>query len=236
VKSLPFVEKWRRELKVARDRWAVTSRSRKRAAKLLVLNVGLFVVLCVVVASACGRASTSAPVVASAASATPSASAAASAMLDVDAGEPMDPRDAELWSRAANGGDEDLARLADREGSVGLVERGAVSAFRATAIRALAFVHDFEALPWLAEIAAGADDAAALAALDSIAEIAAQPRRAVDPEDGAELRAGCDALLVLAKSEKANKDRRIVAIRAIRMMQDRGCAKADAIPTELDVK
>lgn len=215
--------------------WSALSRNGKRAAMLLVLNVVLFVSVCVAIGVACGRASTSAPIAASVApSGAPPASASAS--IDAEASEPLDPREAELWALAADGGDEDLARLASREGSVGLVERGAEPARRMTAIRALAYVHDFVGLPWLAEIAAAKDDAEALAALEAIADIAAQPRRAVDPEDGAELRAGCDRIVSLAKDTKASKERRIVAIRAIRMMLDRGCAKADEIPTELDAK
>jgi len=203
---------------------------------LLALNVCLLGALCVMIPMACGRSSQSGAVAPSASGGgAPSASASAASSAETDA-EPMDPRDADLWARAADGGDEDLARLADREGSVGLVERGADPARRMTAIRALAYVHDFVALPWLAEIAEGKDDGEALAALDSIVDVASQPRRAVDPEDGAEVRAGCDRLLSLAKAEKANRDRRIVAIRAIRMMMDRGCAKADDVPTELDVK
>jgi hypothetical protein len=216
--------------------WSALSRNRKRAALLLVLNVALFVAVCVAVGIACGRASTSGPVVASVSATATSASASASADPDGATSAPIDPRDLELWSRATDGGDEDLARLAQLEGSAGLVERGAEASRRMTALRALAYVHDFVALPWLAEIATGTNDAEAAVALDSIAEIAAQPRRAVDPEDGAELRVGCDRLLVLAKSDKAQKDRRIVAIRALRMMLDRGCTKADEIPTELDAK
>lgn len=215
--------------------WSALSRNRKRAALLLVLNVTLFIAVCVAVGIACGRTSTTKPVVASGvASGAPSASAIASA--DLDAGEPLDPRDVELWARATDGGDEDLARLAQREGSAGLVERGADVAKRMTAIRALAYAQDFVALPWLVEIAWGKDDGEATASLDSIAELAARPRRAVDPEDGAELRAGCDRLLALAKSDKLSKERRIVAIRAIRMMADRACATAEEIPTELDAK
>ena len=215
--------------------WSALSRNRKRAALLLVLNVTLFIAVCVAVGIACGRTSTTKPVVASGvASGAPSASAIASA--DLDAGEPLDPRDVELWARATDGGDEDLARLAQREGSAGLVERGADVARRMTAIRALAYAQDFVALPWLVEIAWGKDDGEATASLDSIAELAARPRRAVDPEDGAELRAGCDRLLALAKSDKLSKERRIVAIRAIRMMADRACATAEEIPTELDAK
>ena len=215
--------------------WSALSRNRKRAALLLVLNVTLFVAVCVAVGIACGRTSTTKPVVASGvASGAPSASAIASA--DLDAGESLDPRDVELWARATDGGDEDLARLAQREGSAGLVERGADVARRMTALRALAYAQDFVALPWLVEIAWGKDDGEATASLDSIAELAARPRRAVDPEDGAELRAGCDRLLALAKSDKPSKERRIVAIRAIRMMADRACATAEEIPTELDAK
>lgn len=226
-----------RSLRSLAASWSALSRNRKRAALLLVLNVTLFVAVCVAVGIACGRTSTTKPVVASGvASGAPSVSPSTSASADLDAGEPLDPRDVELWARATDGGDEDLARLAQREGSAGLVERGADVARRMTAIRALAYAQDFVALPWLVEIAWGKDDGEATASLDSIAELAARPRRAVDPEDGAELRAGCDRLLALAKSDKPSKERRIIAIRAIRMMADRACATAEEIPTELDAK
>lgn len=146
----------------------------------------------------------------------------------------MDARETELWGRAKEGEGDDLARLADYVGSVGLVERGADPALRATAVRALAFVHDFAALPWLASVGADRDDAEAVSALDAIVELASQPRRAVDPEDASELREGSDKLLALAKDTSTANERRVRAIRALRMLVDRHCVDPAQIPTDLD--
>ncbi len=84
----------------------------------------------------------------------------------------------------------------------------------------------------MAETGADSEASAALAAINSVA---AQPRRSVDPEDQSELHAGCERLLRVAKESKS-RERRIGAIDALRMMIDRGCAKADQIPTDLDAK
>ena len=67
-----------------------------------------------------------------------------------------------------------------------------------------------------------------------IDDIAARPRRAVDPEDAAEMKSGCDALLTLAKQSDAARARRIIAIRALRMLSERGCVAAAEIPADLD--
>ncbi len=150
-----------------------------------------------------------------------------------------DPVREDLWTRAKLGDAADLARLADREGESGLVERGATGdpATRLTAIRAMAFAPDpgaFGGLPFLAEAARGTDEPQAQAALDSAIDLAARPRRAVDPEDAAEMKAGCDGLLALAKDPKASRGRRVKAIGALRMLVDRGCVDPAAIPTDLD--
>jgi hypothetical protein len=91
-------------------------------------------------------------------------------------------------------------------------------------------------LPWLAEVGQGGPDDEALAALDSAVEIAAMPRRAVDPDDAPDLRDGCDKLLVLAKDTARPKERRIRAIRALRMLSDRGCVDLSVIPRDLDAR
>jgi hypothetical protein len=145
---------------------------------------------------------------------------------------------ADLWTRAkANietGDGDDLARLADHEGMTGILARADDPAWRATAIRALAYVDGFDAFPWLAKVAKGEPNDDAMAALEAVIDIAAKPRRAVDPEDAAEMREGCDALLGLAKEKEAARPRRIVAIRALRMLSERGCVAQNDIPTELD--
>jgi hypothetical protein len=146
----------------------------------------------------------------------------------------------DLWTRAKAGDADDLARLADHEGAAGLVARASEDAtWRLAAIRAMAFVDDpgaFEALPLLARAARTGDDAEATAALESAGDLAARPRRAVDPEDAAELREGCDLLLALAKDTQAPRPRRIACVRALRMLADRGCVKAADLPTDLDAR
>ena len=146
----------------------------------------------------------------------------------------------DLWTRAKAGDADDLARLADREGASGLVARASEdAAWRLAAIRAMAFVDDpgaFEALPSLARAARTGDDAEAMAALESAGDLASRPRRAVDPEDAAELREGCDLLLALAKDTQAPRPRRIASVRALRMLADRGCVKVADLPTDLDAR
>jgi hypothetical protein len=186
-----------------------------------------------VVTAACGKsASSAAPGVSSGES-----KSAPSAV--VEAGAPaIDPVALDLWTRAkdnvATGDGDDLARLADRENLSGLLARAEDPAWRATAIHAMAYVDGFEALPWLAKVARAAPNEDALAALDAIEDIAARPRRAVDPEDAAEMKSGCDSLLALAKQSDAARARRIIAIRALRMLSERGCVAPAEIPADLD--
>jgi hypothetical protein len=148
----------------------------------------------------------------------------------------MDDREAEDWARAQDGGDDDAIRLADRLGCSGLRERAASARLRATALRAMADCRDFTELPWLAEVAAGPNEADAVAALDAVVEQAARPRRPTDPEDAEELHDGCGALLALARAADKPAPRRVRAIRALRMLADRGCVKREDIPTDLDPK
>jgi hypothetical protein len=93
---------------------------------------------------------------------------------------------------------------------------------------------DFSELPWLAQVATTGTDDDARVALDAVVELAARPRRATDPEDADELHVGCGALLDLARGGERPKERRVLAIRALRMLTDRGCVKKADIPTELD--
>jgi hypothetical protein len=163
---------------------------------------------------------------------------------DSGGGDPL----SRLWTQAAGGEAGDLARLADREGASGLVERAqAEPSLLMTAVRAMAFAPEpgaFVGLPLLADVARGPDEAAAEAAIESAIDLAARPRRAIDPEDAAELKTGCDTLLALATdatgasglhlAPAALRARRVGAIRALRMLADRGCVAAAAIPTDLD--
>ena len=151
-----------------------------------------------------------------------------------------DPVVEELWARARGGDADDLARLADREGESGLAGRGERDpAARLTAIRAMAYAPEpgaFAGLPFLAEAARAPDEAQAEAALESAIDLAARPRRAIDPEDAAEMKEGCDMLLALANDPKAVRVRRVNAIRALRMLADRGCVDPHALPTDLDAR
>jgi len=151
-------------------------------------------------------------------------------------GEPMDRREAEAWARAREGDDDDRMRLADLLGCTGLRERASDRELRKTAIRAMAYCNDFSELPWLAEVGAGKDDEEALAALDAIVSDAARPRRATDPEDADELGAGCAALLALARGTDRPRPRRVLAVRALRMLADWGCVRRSEIPSDVDAK
>jgi hypothetical protein len=161
----------------------------------------------------------------------------------VDAASPLvaagtdAPREA-LWVDARSGEGGDLARLADHEGVDGLIARaGGEPEWRLVALRAMAFAPEpgaFAGLPWLAEAARAPEPVAADAALDSAIDLSARPRRALDPEDAAEMKAGCDALLSLATDANAQRGRRVKALRALRMLVDRGCVDPARLPTDLD--
>ncbi len=189
----------------------------------------------------CGKGAAPASPVTSAPSSGGSAAARdsreADAAADDDAGEPMGAREGEAWARAQDGGDDDdELRLADLVGCTGLRERAEDARLRRTAVRAMAHCPDFSELPWLAALGAHGADGEALEALDSIVQQAARVRRATDPEDADELHDGCGALLALARTTDAPAPRRVRAIRALRMLSDRGCVKRADIPADLDVK
>jgi len=169
------------------------------------------------------------------ASASASASAAPEAASEGDAG-PLDTRAAEAWAYAVDGGEDEDLRLVNLVGCVGLRERAGDPRLRATALRAMAQCTDFSELPWLAELGTKGSDADARAALDAIVEQAARVRRATDPEDADELHAGCAQLLALAGAKDRPAARRVRAIRALRMLADRGCVKREEIPGDLDPK
>ena len=173
----------------------------------------------------------------------PSASVASAVRVDASsaAGDdadaaPMDAREAAQWEATKDGEPEELARLARLVGCEGLRDRADDAALRSTAILAMQYCPDFSELPWLAQVGATGKDEEAKAALDDIVELAARPRRATDPEDADELHTGCGALLDLAKATDRPKERRVRAIRALRMLADRGCVKRADIPTDLDAR
>ena len=177
--------------------------------------------------SACGKNPGGDPNVAGTSSAPPVNRTSAPA----DAG-PAAVRDVAMWTSAREGTTEDLASLATHEGAAGLVEAAAEPALRATAIRAMGYARGWAQLPFLAGAAGAPDDADARLALESLVELAARPRRAEDVEDEGELREGCDKLGALARDAARGRDRRIPAIKALRMMP---CPKQE-LPTDLDAR
>jgi len=156
-----------------------------------------------------------------------------------EAAAPVEAAPAEVdlvWARARDGEVEDLSRLAQREGSAGLAEAASQPERRLTAIRAMAYVEGAEALPWLANAATSGNEAEASAALESVAVIAARPRRAVDPEDAVELREGCDKRFETCVDRFANAANFRGEPHLLRMLAERGCVDRNAIPTDLDAK
>jgi hypothetical protein len=149
----------------------------------------------------------------------------------------MDERERAQWAAAREGDAEERMRLVDLVGCEGLRERTLAEAdLRGVAVAAMAYCSDFAELPWLAEVAAGKNDSDARAALDAIGQLAARPRRATDPEDASELHEGCAALLAMARETGRPKERRVLAIRALRMLAERGCVSRADIPGDLDAR
>lgn len=176
---------------------------------------------------ACGKSPSGAPNVATTSSAPP----VNRTSVPAEAG-PVAVRDVAMWTSARAGSVEDLASLATHEGAMGLVEAASEPDLRATALRAMAYARGWAQLPFLAETAAGADDDDARLALGSVVELAARPRKSEDVEDESELREGCEKLGALARDTARARDRRVVAIRALRMMP---CPKL-ALPADLDAR
>lgn len=141
-------------------------------------------------------------------------------------------RDVAMWTSAREGAPEDLASLATHEGAAGLVEAAAEPELRATALRAMGFAPGWAQLPYLARVASGNDDEEAKLALESTVELGARPRKAEDVEDEPELREGCEKLGALARDTGRARERRIVALRALRMMP---CPQQE-LPTDLDAR
>ncbi|MCA9586379.1 MAG: hypothetical protein KC657_13565 [Myxococcales bacterium] len=183
--------------------------------------------VCALALAACNKRSTS-PVAAGASSG--------------PAATPKDPvvraRMSEAWTRAADGDVEELAALAVVEGSAGLEEGAeADAAHRKVAIRAMAYARGHGGVRWLAGVLdKGSDEEASLAA-DALVTIASRPRVAEDAEDGDLLRQGCDALGALAKDGGRPRDRRVGALRALRMLADPGLgppgARACVVPADV---
>lgn len=171
------------------------------------------------------------------------ADAEADAAVWLEAGADVNvPRSAELeelWTRAKDGEDDELARLAAREGEHGLEERAAMPQHRVTALRAMAFADGFSALPTLGAAAMHGTSEEASAAVESADTIAARKRTQGDVEDRDELSAGCTALLGAARDAVRPRPVRVGAVRALRMLADAygtHCVKPVDIPTDVDAR
>jgi hypothetical protein len=151
-----------------------------------------------------------------------------------DAADGMDAMEAAQWAAAKDGDPEELMRLAALVGCEGLHERASQDALRATALQAARYCDDFSELPWLAQVGQDGNDADARAALDAAVELAARPRRSVDPEDADDLHVGCTTLLGLALAPDRPRERRVLAVRALRMLSEYGCVKRGDIPIDFD--
>jgi len=183
--------------------------------------------LVVAVWSACRRSQGGGP------AAAPSSSAAVVNRLAAvpDAG-PAALRDVAIWSSAKEGQTEDLASLAAHEGAAGLIEAADEPTLRVTALRAMGYARGWAQLPSLATAASTSEDEEAKIALDAVIELATRPRRSEDVEDEAELREGCEKLGGLARDAARPRERRVVALRALRMMP---CPRQE-LPSDLDAR
>lgn len=181
---------------------------------------------------ACGRSSPSAQ-----APDTSSSTLPRSAVV-VDGGASRSPELLALWKRAeaVDSVEEDLMHLGHTEGAAGLAEGATTPANRLLAARAMAHTPGLAGLAWLGERAATDDLEIAREAARSAVAIAARGRDQRDPEDAEEMRAGCKLLLSAARDERRDRAVRVDAVRAVRLLVDRGCAKPEEIPTELDLK
>jgi hypothetical protein len=144
----------------------------------------------------------------------------------------------ELWRRAADGDPADLARLADREGAMGLLdglEEGGDAA--AVALQAIPWAEDAEVTyQRLGEIIRQIDPGETEPVLAAIAGIARRPRPQSEPVDPWGLRSCGAALLYLTQQKDLPKQVRVAAIGTLRLMADRNGVDPAAIPTDLDAR
>lgn len=184
--------------------------------------------------AACGKGKAPDAAVPTSSASASSGSAAATPEAGEEPDDRMDARESAQWAAARDGEPEELMRLADLEGCEGLRRRASLPDLLGTAVLAMQYCRDFSELPFLAQIGAEGSDAEAHAALSSAVALAARPRQAVDPEDADELHVGCAALLSLARATARPRERRVLAIRSLRMLAEYGCVKRADIPADLD--
>ncbi len=217
------------------------TRERPNVRRAALVAAGL-VLVAGAVSLSCGKGKSHDAVALASSSAASSSSSdppAASLLLGrEDASEAPDPRETALWAAATakDADPEEWMRLVDQLGCERIHERAAEPELRATALQAMQFCPDFSELPFLAQVGTEGVDADARAALGSVAALAARSRRSVDPEDADELHSGCLTLLALARATDRPKERRVLAIRSLRMLAEYGCVKRADLPTDLDAR
>ena len=143
-----------------------------------------------------------------------------------------------LWQRALDGDPADLARLADREGALGLLdglqEGGAIAV---AALAALPLADDAEAAYGrLGEIVRQIDAREAGPVVGTILAIAARPTRQVEPVDPAGMKSCADALVELARKKSLAAAVRAPAISALRQLAEHHAVDPAEIPGDLDPK
>jgi hypothetical protein len=164
------------------------------------------------------------------------------ANLSPDAGvAPDSPRAvSELWQRVLDANDDpiELARLAEAEGAVGLLEAleegGGVGV---AALAALPFADDAElAMVRLAEISRQVDESGLGPVLDAIEGIVLQPTHQREHYDPTGVHATFDAMVELTKREKLSKPMRARAVSIGRLIASRGPYDTNLLPKDLDAQ
>ena len=193
---------------------SISSAREGRARSRLALGVGALAARAAVVSSACGRGHAR-------------RAAALRTARTVDATRARVRRSRriraleELWARGEGRARRTISRASPiakgRAGSSSAASGDPAS--RMTALRAMAFAPEPGASRGCRSSPrrrAARTTRRPSAALESAIELAARPRRAIDPEDAAELTAGCDALLALAQRRRSAPARARASARSAR--------------------
>ena len=146
------------------------------------------------------------------------------------------PDDKNASAQKATADDDELFRWARRDGVEALMDAARTGERkRPDVYRALAQSGEVRVLAFLAD-EAKTREKDAQAALEAANEVAATPRKQVDPDDVEELRAASEKLLWLAKQSGRPAKERALAVSTLRMLVAYGCVRAAEIPTDLDAK
>ena len=127
-------------------------------------------------------------------------------------------------------------RLEDLVGCAGLRSRGERSELRAAALRAMQYCPDFSELSWLANVARDGQDAEARLALEDASTSSPRaPGGPPIPRTATKCTPAAVRSWTLANDPSRARPLRLLAIRALRMLTDRGCvAPADGPATGRD--